>query len=137
MSNPPTRRYPPWFLDLLSSVTDARPRKVIDLILEQGQVSTEQLQAAGYEHAPRAARDVRERGIPLISGKTKSSAGKSIAVYKFPENLPEVASFAVSAGRKPFAKTFREALVKRDGEQCAICAAALPARSLQIDHRVS
>lgn len=38
---------------------------------------------AGYEHAPRAARDVRELGIPLETYKIKDSTGKSIAAYRF------------------------------------------------------
>lgn len=135
MSNP-AKNYPRWFLELLASVTDARPKKVIDLILEHGQITTEELQAAGYEHAPRAARDVREKGIPLITGKTKSSSGKSIAFYKFPDDLPEEASFSLSAGRKQFPKKFRDDLAERDGEKCAICNAPFPARSLQIDHRI-
>ena len=131
-----SQSYPEWFLQLLASVTDARPRKVIEMILQEGYVTTEQLQAAGYEHAPRAARDVRERGIPLITGKTKNAKGKSIAVYRFPDDIPERQSFSVLGGRKQFPKSFREKLVARDGEECAICAAPLSARALQIDHRI-
>ncbi len=56
---------------------------VIDTILEKGYCSTEDLKNAGYEHAPRAARDVRELGIPLETYKIKDSTGKSIAAYRF------------------------------------------------------
>lgn len=53
------------FRQLLDSVTNKRARFVIDTILEKGSCSTEDLKRGGYEHAPRAARDVRELGIPL------------------------------------------------------------------------
>ena len=37
----------------------------------------------GYQHPPRAARDVRELGIPLVTFRIKSSDGRSIGAYKF------------------------------------------------------
>ena len=51
------------FLEVLDSVTNKRARFVIDTVLEKGSCTTEDLKNAGYEHAPRAARDVRELGI--------------------------------------------------------------------------
>ena len=131
-----SRLYPEWFLEKLTSITDARPKKVIEMILEYGQVTTEQLQAVGYEHAPRAARDVRERGIPLETIKVRNSANKPIAAYKFPDDLPEEAGFQIKAGRKQFPKSFKSQLIMRDGEKCAVCSASLPASNLQIDHKV-
>ena len=47
-------------------------------------ITTEDLEKEyGYNHPPRAARDVRETGIPLETFSVKSSSGKSIAAYKF------------------------------------------------------
>ncbi len=57
------------FMEKLNSVTNKRARFVIDKILEQGFCSTQDLKDGGYEHAPRAARDVRELGIPLVTFK--------------------------------------------------------------------
>lgn len=51
------------FLEVLDSVTKKRARFVIDTILAKGFCTTEDLKNGGYEHAPRAARDVRELGI--------------------------------------------------------------------------
>lgn len=68
------------FIEKLNSVTNKRARFVIDKILEQGFCSTQDLKDGGYEHAPRAARDVRELGIPLVTFKVKDRNGKSIAV---------------------------------------------------------
>lgn len=68
------------FLEVLSAVTNKRARFVIDTILEKGSCSTEDLKRGGYEHAPRAARDVRELGIPLVTLKGKDTEGKQMAV---------------------------------------------------------
>lgn len=46
------------FIDVLNAVTNKRARFVIDTILKNGYCSTEDLKNGGYEHAPRAARDV-------------------------------------------------------------------------------
>lgn len=56
---------PEEFKKVLDAVTNKRARFVIDTILKKGFCSTEDLKNGGYEHAPRAARDVRELGIPL------------------------------------------------------------------------
>jgi len=67
---------------LLDSVTGKRPRTVIDHILEHGHVTTEQLTSLyGYQHPPRAARDVRDHGVPLETFRVKSSDGRTIGAY--------------------------------------------------------
>ena len=51
----------PRILELCEQVTAKRPRTVIDHILKHGQVTTAELRDLyGYDHPPRAARDVRE-----------------------------------------------------------------------------
>ena len=68
--------YPKEFIDLIESITNKRPRIVIDHIIEHGFITTEDLEKTyGYSHPPRAARDVREAGIPLETFKIKSSSG--------------------------------------------------------------
>ena len=72
------------FLKKLKSVTAKRPKTVIDHILKHGSVTTEQLSDLyGYDHAPRAARDVRELGIPLETFRVESKSGRKIAAYRF------------------------------------------------------
>jgi hypothetical protein len=47
-------------------VTAKRPKTVIGHILKHGQITTEELKNLyGYNHPPRAARDVKEHGIPI------------------------------------------------------------------------
>lgn len=55
-------------LDKLNAITDKRPSIVIQHILKYGFITTEELKEKyGYEHPPRAARDVRERGVNLLT----------------------------------------------------------------------
>ena len=50
----------------ISKIKNKRARIVIDHILKNGFITTEDLEKEyGYNHPPRAARDVRETGIPL------------------------------------------------------------------------
>ena len=79
-----TRKYKRDFLKLLRGVKAKRPKTVIDHILEYGQITTEDLKALyGYNHPPRAIRDVREQGIPITTFRVTGSDGRKIAAYKF------------------------------------------------------
>ena len=71
----------PRILALCEKVTAKRPRTVIDHILKHGHITTEELQTLyGYDHPPRAARDVLESGVPLETFKTTSErTGRQIA----------------------------------------------------------
>ena len=78
------------FLAKLKTITAKRAKTVIDHILEYGFVTTEDLSTKyGYDHAPRAARDVREQGIPLETFKVTAANGRKIAAYRFgdPSNV--------------------------------------------------
>ena len=71
-------------IERLNSITEKRPSTVIQHIIKHGFITTEELtNRYGYEHAPRAARDVRERGVNLETYRVKSSDGRTIAAYRF------------------------------------------------------
>ena len=71
-------KYPKKFLELCHSVTDKRPKTVIDHILTHGHITTDELKSQyGYNHPPRAARDVRERGIPLETFRVVGPDGRN------------------------------------------------------------
>lgn len=71
--------YPKEFLDLLESVTAKRPRTVIQHILKNGFITSQELKDIyGYNHPPRAVRDVREYGIPLITYRIASRPSYSL-----------------------------------------------------------
>ena len=67
------------FIQKCKAVTAKRPRTVIEHILEHGYITTEELRSIyGYNHPPRAARDVREQGIPLETFRVTGADGRKI-----------------------------------------------------------
>lgn len=119
---------------LLESITNKRARVVIEHILEHGQITTEDLLNYGYKHAPRAARDVREAGIPLVTFSVKDSDGKSIAAYKFGD-VEDIQAGRL-AGRSTFPKAFKRQLYTIHQGRCTVCNTDYAERYLQVDHRV-
>lgn len=129
------RVYPKEFLEYIQSITNRRAKIVINHILSHGFITTEDLEKTyGYNHPPRAARDVREAGIPLETFKIKSQTDKSIAAYRF----GDLASLQTNrvAGRILFSKDFKHALFIACGGHCQICNGKFEERYLQVDHRV-
>ena len=127
--------YPEWFLDLCRSVTAKRPKTVIDHILEHGHITTEELKDEyGYDHPPRAARDVRELGIPLETFTVEASNGRKIGAYRF-GNLSEF-RFKRIDGRTAFSRDLKKRLIEDHGCRCFIYLEEMDERLLQIDHRI-
>ncbi|AUI68088.1 hypothetical protein [Beggiatoa leptomitoformis] len=119
MSNQ-TANYPKTFLVHIESITNKRAKIVINHIMKHGFITTEDLEITyGYSHPPRAARDVREAGVPLETFKVKSSSGKSIAAYKFGD-ITQYQANRVD-GRKVFSKTFKQELYALTEGKCYIC----------------
>ena len=128
-------RIPRDVLRLLNSVTSKRPRTVIDHIIKHGHITTEELKNQYcYNHPPRAARDVREQGIPLETFNVKDSTGRSIGAYRF----AKWKDFRVDTlkGRTVLPKRLKKDLVQQHGSKCLVCSATYEERYLQIDHRV-
>lgn len=127
--------YPEDFLRLLQSVTAKRPRIVIDHILKHGYVTTEELKDVyGYNHPPRAARDVRESGIPLETFRVTGSDGRKIGAYRFGD--PGKIQPKRVDGRTALSNEIKRALIERDGSKCFIYLEEMDAGDLQIDHRI-
>jgi hypothetical protein len=121
---------PSGFLEFLKTIKGKRSRVVIEHILQHGFITTEDLEKIyGYNHPPRAVRDVREQGVPIETFSVKNSEGRTIAAYRF-------GSFQARrmTGRHTFSKAFKNQLLARHGERCSIC--AIIYGNLQIDHRV-
>jgi hypothetical protein len=130
-----TESLPPEVVELLKSVSSKRARVVIDHILEHGFITTEELNKRyGYEHPPRAARDVREAGIPLETFRVKSSDDRWIAAYRFGD-FSKIQRGRL-AGRKAFPKRLKSELYEIGGGKCAVCSGDFELRYLQIDHRI-
>jgi len=129
------RKLPAYFIKRCKAVKAKRPRTVIEHILEHGFITTEELRNKyGYNHPPRAARDVREQGIPLETFRVTGTNGRSIAAYRFGD--PRKARFRRLDGRTAFAKELKRRLIAQYGCRCAIYLEAFDERHLQIDHRI-
>lgn len=123
------------FLDVLHSVTDKRPKTVIDHILMHGFITTEELKETyGYNHPPRAARDVRELGIPLVTYRIVGSDGRKIGAYKFGKFVKQ--NIRKKSGRTVLSKRLKTELIKKYGSKCFIYNEELSDKEIQIDHRV-
>lgn len=123
------------FVVRCKAVTAKRPRTVIEHILAHGFITTEELKETyGYNHPPRAARDVREQGIPLETFRVTGSDGRQIGAYRFGD--PAKARFSKLSGRTAFTNKLKPQLVERDGSRCAIYLERFDPQDLQIDHRI-
>ena len=129
------QKLPDDFVKRLKAIKKKRPRTVIDHILKHGFITTEELKTKyGYDHPPRAARDVREEGIPLETFRVRSKEGRSIGAYRFGD--PSKARFDKLGGRRVFSKEFKQELIDLLGCKCSICLEQYEDRYLQVDHRV-
>ena len=110
------------FYDKLMSVTGKRARFVIDKIIKDGSCSTEELKDAGYEHAPRAKRDVVEAGIPIANDRGIDRSGRRMAVYKFGdwEEYKAQNSLAKTKGRNNLTDKLKQKLISENGCKCAL-----------------
>ena len=131
------KEYPKEFLDRLNSVEAKRPRTVIQHILKHGFITSEELKDLyGYDHPPRAVRDVREYGIPIITYKVKGKNGHNIAAYKFGDPSELKSDVSKSAGRTLLSKALKKALIEKYGSKCFIYLETMDESILQVDHRV-
>jgi hypothetical protein len=126
---------PKELLDLIKSINNKRAKIVLDHILKHGKITTEELEKEyGYNHPPRAARDVREAGIPLETIRVKSSDGRSIGAYTFGD-FSKIQEGKLD-GRKIFPKELKDSLFISNSGKCKMCSGLFEARYLQIDHRI-
>lgn len=129
--------YPKDFLDLLNRVTAKRPRTVIKHILKYGHITSQELKDIyGYNHPPRAIRDVREYGIPLITYRIAGSDGRKIAAYKFGNCEDVQDSLSKTSGRTVLSKALKQALIEKFGSRCFIYLEKMDEAQLQVDHRI-
>lgn len=129
--------YPKEFLDLLGAVTAKRPQTVIQHILKHGFITSEELKNTyGYNHPPRAIRDVREYGIPLVTYRVTGTDGRSIAAYKFGNPVDVKNNLSKAAGRTVLSKALKQALIEKYGSKCFVYLEAMDDSVLQVDHRI-
>ena len=126
---------PEKFIELCRSISAKRPRTVIDHLLKHGQITTEELKELyGYNHPPRAIRDVKEHGIAIERTSVTGSRGRKIAAYQF--SAPKTTLVRNFSGRTGLSKHIKDALMAKHGCRCFIYLEEMPEADLQIDHRV-
>lgn len=132
----PLETLPDEFVRLCRSIEAKRPRTVIEHILKHGIISNEELSDLyHYDHAPRAIRDVRENGIPLITHMVLSpKTGRRMGAYTF-DDVSKIKKGRIG-GRNAFSKKFRQELLDLYGSQDAVTGTKMEDRYLQIDHRI-
>ena len=123
-------------MEVAQQVTAKRPRTVIDHLIEFGTINTEELQELyGYTHPPRAIRDVREAGIPIESERVVSTrTGRRIAEYRFGD--PSHVIRGRHRGRRALPAWLKQRLIEESGEKDQLTGQSVPARDLQVDHRI-
>lgn len=128
-------KYPKEFLKLCKSVKAKRPKTVIDHILKYGQITTRELKDKyGYNHPPRAIRDVRENGIPLETFRVRGADERMIAAYRF--GSFDSSNLRKLSGRTALSKEIKKYLIEKYGCRCSIYLEEMKENELQIDHRV-
>ena len=132
-----SNQYSKEFFKLLNSVEAKRPRTVIQHILQHGFITSQELKDLyGYNHPPRAVRDVREHGVPLITYRITGTDGRSVAAYKFGDPSEATNAIAKSAGRTVLSKALKQALIDKYGAKCFVYLEIIDERLLQVDHRI-
>ncbi len=123
------------FIELCHSITAKRPKTVIEHIMEYGFITMEDLKEKyGYNHPPRAVRDVREHGIPIETFRVTGSDGRKIAAYRF--GAASAKRFKKLSGRTGLSRKIKDALIEKYGCKCFIYLEQVDERDLQIDHRI-
>ncbi len=128
-------KLPAAFIKICKKVIAKRPRTVIEHILKHGHITTQELKDLyGYNHPPRAVRDVKEQGIPIEMFRVQGRDGRKIASYRFGD--PKKNRFNKLMGRTVLSKELKKKLIEKYGRKCAIYAEIFDEKDLQIDHRI-
>jgi hypothetical protein len=128
-------KLPKDFIEACKKITAKRSRTVIEHILKHGFITTEELKDTyGYNHPPRAVRDVKEQGIPIEMFRVQGKDGRRIAAYRFGD--PKKSRYGKLLGRTILTKELKQKLIKKYSSRCAIYLEPFAEKDLQIDHRV-
>ncbi len=120
---------PKGLLARIATVTNKRARFVLESIVKNGSVTTEEINHAGYDHPPRAVQDAKDLGFRIKRFTVKHTNGRAIAAYTFDDGELD----PTKVGRRALPKKERDAIINRAGAKCQICSFD---RNLQVDHRI-
>lgn len=124
------------YVQKLNAIDAKRARTVIQYLLTHGTITTDDLKELGYEHAPRAVRDVRELGFGLKTFRVPGADGKNIAMYAFDKPNAEANKLSKKLGRTVLSEELKDKLIARYGNRCFITLVEIDKKDLQVDHRI-
>lgn len=128
---PESTNYSDEFIDWArKQQTSKRARAALEILLTRGSVTTGDLKAAGYDHPPRAVRDLKDSGFAIESQIVKVE-GVRMSRYTLLDSVSEA-----FAQRLPIPNSFRKKLFEAHDFLCSVCGGTFPTRMLQVDHRV-
>ena len=120
---------------LCESVSAKRPKTILKHLLKYGRITSQEIKDRyGYNHPPRAIRDVREQGIPIETFRVEGADGRKIAAYRF--GRTNVAKYKKNQGRTHLSKKIKDALISKHGCRCFIYLERMDKEFLQVDHRI-
>ncbi len=106
-----------------------RARSVLNHLLLNGSCTTSDLAEAGYNHPPRAVRDLKDAGVIVVTKMEKYQnpvSGKPSRRARY-----SIVGYEQSHGRRPLTRVFSDSVKQR-----GTCEACGSATNLQADHRV-
>ncbi len=104
-----------------------RGARLLELLIERGEVTTEEIrELLGERHPPSAVRDLKDRGVYVESARRGT-----MGLYRLDPTQTVEAS-----GRKAFTTDFKKRLLRHYGSRCYLCGTPYGDRFLQPDHRV-
>lgn len=105
---------------------------VFDYLIENSYITTEIIKNWGYEHPPRAIKDLTDSGINLIRSFITNEAGRRIARYTLsdPRALPN------TNRRQNVPKALKNNIYNAQQGCCALCNGKFEPHELQADHKV-
>ena len=111
----------------------ARARVALNLMIDEGSVSTVRLKNMGYNHPPRVLADLKDAGIPFVMKRVRvAGESRSVAAYWLVDHI----NAAGETPRKTIPKWFKDKLLAEWNGRCAVCRGEYTARVLQPDHRI-
>lgn len=126
----PPLEVPPELRARIEAVSNKRARLVLDHILENGTITADDIQSAGYREHRRAVMDCRDLGFVM---KRVKSPGLRAGMWTLDLEADERTK---REGRHSFTKTFRQEMVRLAQSRCQACGTKESMRALQIDHRI-
>ncbi len=95
-----------------------RARVALEIMIEEGFVTTVRLKSMDYNHPPRVLADLKDAGVPFVMSRVQVEGEKRrVASYR----LVDTMSGEGEASRKPIPKWFKDQLLDEWNHRCAIC----------------